>query len=124
MFEVSLPETNAALAGKMREKLGLGGEDRLEVKLRRGRRILPRAVKKDVKYLVDMEKICLHPKLAPQVDPQKTQRAEDNLRRYLDSVNVRDRRIGQVLGIVAPLAFNILVIFAAVVTWLVWRGRL
>ncbi|SNS22173.1 hypothetical protein [Tropicimonas sediminicola] len=123
MMENSLPETNAALALLMREKLGVRGADRLEVKLRRAGGLLPRALRKDAKYLVDMEKLYDNPKLRRQIDSARVSEASANLRRHLEAIDPRDRRIGWILGVVAPLAFNLLLIAAAFITWLVWTGR-
>ncbi|MFD0978941.1 hypothetical protein [Tropicimonas aquimaris] len=123
MMENSLPETNAALALLMREKLGVRGADRLEVKLRRAGGLLPRALRKDAKYLVDMEKLYANPKLRRQIDSARVSEASANLRRHLEAIDPRDRRIGWMLGVVTPLAFNLLLIAAAFITWLVWTGR-
>lgn len=124
MMETSLPETNAALAALMREKLGVRGADRLEVKLRRGGGLLPRAIRKDAKYLIEMEKLHQNPKLRRQIDGDRVRRAESNLRRHLDSIDPRDRLIGRILGILAPLAFNVLLIAGAFIAWLAWSGRI
>ncbi|WP_068109758.1 hypothetical protein [Tropicimonas marinistellae] len=124
MNQTALSETNAALAVLMREKLGVGGEDQLEVKLRRAGRLLPRAVRKDANYLVEMEKLAQHPKLSRQIDGERLNRAQAHLRNHLDTIDPADRRKGRILGIVAPLAFNLLLIAAALIVWMAWSGRL
>lgn len=119
----SLPDSNTALAVLMREKLGVGGEDRLDAKLRRAANLLPRGLRKDAKYLADVENICRHPKLSRQVDLQRARRAERNLRRHLEALDPWDRRLGKILGVLVPLAFNFLLIGAGVIVWLVLSGR-
>ena len=119
----SLPETNAALAQLWREQLGVRGNDTLASKLKRAPGLLPRSLKQDVAYLVQMEQLWANPKLRRQIDPEKVARAQQNLRSFLEAVNPRDRLFGRMIGILAPLMLNILVIFAAVVTWLVMTGR-
>lgn len=118
-----LPETNAELADLWRGQLGVRGKETLSGKLRRGPGTISRALRKDVRYLVDMEKLWENPKLRRQIDMAQVEAAQDRLRRFLEAVDPRDRLIGRFVGILAPLMFNILLIFAAVVTWLVWTGR-
>lgn len=123
MIDISLPDTNAELARLMGEKLGIGGADRLEVKMRRGGRLLPKALRRQGEYLVEAERQWANPRLRRTLDAATLTKAQDELRAHLSTIDPRDRRIGRLIGIAAPLAFNILLIFAAVVAWLVWTGR-
>ncbi|PRY23669.1 hypothetical protein CLV78_104160 [Aliiruegeria haliotis] len=123
MTEQTLPESNAALAELMRAKLGAGGADTLESKLRRVPGLLPRSVKRDVRYLIQMQKLWDHPKLRRQIDYTRVERAQANLRAFLEKIDPKDRLMGRFIGILAPLMLNILLIFAAFVCWLVWTGR-
>lgn len=123
MTDQPLPETNAALARLMRERLGVRGDETLAVKMRRGGRLLPRRLRRQGAYLVEMERFWPHPKLRRQIDAQKIDLAQSQLRTHLEAIDPRDRMIGRILGIVAPLAFNFLLIAAGVITWLVWTGR-
>lgn len=119
----SLPETNAELAAYWRAQLGVRGKDTLAAKLRRAPGTLPRGLRRDVRFLADMEKLWDNPKLRRQIDLARVDRAQTALRDFLDKVDPRDRLIGRFIGILAPLMFNILLIFGVVVTWMVMTGR-
>ncbi len=123
MSQLPLPETNAALAVLMREQLGVGGRDTLAVKLRRAPGTLPRALRKEARYLVQMEQLWQNPKLRRQIDMAHVDRAQTQLRKFLNAIDPRDRRIGRIIGILGPLMLNILILFAIFVTWLVMSGR-
>ncbi|SDL07094.1 hypothetical protein [Aliiruegeria lutimaris] len=123
MMNRSLPETNAELALLWREQLGVRGKNTLQAKLRRAPGTLPRALRREVRFLIDMEKLWDNPKLRRQIDFGRIEKAQSELRRFLDAIDPRDRLIGRFIGIIAPLMLNILLIFAAVVTWLVMTGR-
>ena len=123
MMNRSLPETNAELALLWREQLGVRGKNTLQAKLRRAPGTLPRALRREVRFLIDMEKLWEHPKLRRRIDFAAIDRAQLNLRGFLEAVDPRDRRIGRLIGILAPLMFNVLLIFAVAVVWLVLTGR-
>ena len=124
MIDVSLPDTNAELAGLMREKLGIRGGTTLAAKMRRGGRLLPKALRRQGEYLVEAEKQWDNPRLRRVIDGPKVARAQADLRKHLDAIDSRDRLIGRLIGIAAPLAFNFLVLFGLLVTWLVMTDRI
>lgn len=122
MEEHDLTRINAELAALMREKLGVRGEG-LDSKLRRAGRLLPRQARRAGQHLVEVEKLWENPKLRRRIDPAGTREAAKRLREHLDAIDVADRRKGYWIGVLAPLALNLLLIGAAAVTWLVWSGR-
>ncbi|RYH10558.1 hypothetical protein [Tropicimonas sp. IMCC6043] len=124
MTQSDLPETNAELALLWRQQLGVRGRDTLAAKLKRAPGTLPRRLKPEVRYLIEMERLWQNPKLRRQIDPAKVVKAQTALRRFLEAVDPRDRLIGRFIGILAPLMLNILLIFAVFVTWMVMTGRL
>lgn len=123
MMSSELPETNAELALLWRQQLGVRGRDTLAAKLRRAPGTLPRRLKREVRFLVEMEQLWANPRLRRQIDHEKVSRAQAELRRFLTTIDPRDRLIGRFIGILAPLMLNILLLFAAFVTWLVMTGR-
>ena len=123
MIDASLPDTNAEIAILMREKLGLRGADRLAVKMRKGGRLLPRGVRKQGSYLVEMEQRWANPRLRRTIDPVKVGEAQEAMKAHLSAIDARDRRIGRIIGILAPLAFNVLMIGIGIVVWLVMTDR-
>ena len=123
MMNRPLPETNAELALLWRDQLGVRGSDTLAAKLRRAPGTLPRALQREVRFLIDMERLWDNPKLRRQIDLGRVETAQGKLRAFLEKIDPRDRLFGRLLGILAPLMLNFLLLFAAFVTWLVWCGR-
>ncbi len=120
----ALPESNRELALLWRQQLGVLGSDTLAAKMRRAPGTLPRALRAEVRFLADMERLWANPKLRRQIDLAHVERAQAALRRFLEEIDPRDRLAGRVIGILAPLMLNMLLIFVALVVWLVMTGRL
>lgn len=120
----ALPESNRELALLWRQQLGVLGGDTLAAKMRRAPGTLPRALRAEVRFLADMERLWPNPKLRRQIDLAHVERAQVALRRFLEEIDPRDRLVGRAIGILAPLMLNILLIFVALVVWLVMTGRL
>ncbi|MFV0334956.1 MAG: hypothetical protein ACK5JR_12915 [Tropicimonas sp.] len=118
-----LPETNRELAHLWRKQLGVRGDDTLEAKLRRAPGTLPQKLRDEVRFLAETERLWSHPRLRRQIDHARIERGQAALRRFLQAVDPRDRLIGRFIGILAPLMFNILLVFAVLVIWLVKTGR-
>ncbi|MEE4117875.1 MAG: hypothetical protein V2I65_02555 [Paracoccaceae bacterium] len=124
MLERDLTETNAALAALMREKLGIRRGSTLAAKLRIAGRLLPKAERKAGRTLVEAERLWANPKLRRRLDPAALAAAEARLRGFLDRIDPADRRKGMILGILASLAFNFLLIAAAAIVWACHTGRI
>ena len=120
----ALPESNRELALLWRQQLGVLGSDTLAAMMRRAPGTLPRALRAEVRFLADMERLWANPKLRRQIDLAHVERAQAALRRFLEEIDPRDRLAGRVIGILAPLMLNMLLIFVALVVWLVMTGRL
>lgn len=117
MTEPDLPQINAELAELLRSQLGIRGTG-LAVKLRRAGRLLPRRVRQAGAELVEMEALWQNPKLRRRIDPAAVAAAAATVRKHLEGIDVADRRKGYWLGVVTPLAFNLLVLFAlALILW-------
>jgi len=123
MHDRDLPRLNAELAQLMRHRLGIRRGETLGDKLRVAGRLLPRAERRAAHALVEAERLWANPKLRRQLDPTALAAAEKRLRDWLATVDAADRRKGIVLGILASLAFNFLLVAAALVGWLAWTGR-
>ncbi|THH37082.1 hypothetical protein E4Z66_09100 [Aliishimia ponticola] len=95
----------------------------LEQAVRRSRRLLPREVRRDAQVLVRAEQALGHPLLQMQTDMDAVRRAQDNVQRHLDSIDLADRRRGRLLGLAGVLAFNFLVVGALFLGWLIWSGQ-
>lgn len=123
MIDTALPQTNAAIARLMRDKLRAGGGEGLAEAVKRGGRRLPHALRQQARFLVEQEVLWENPRLRRTIDPARVQKAQEALTRHLEALDPWDAFVGRVIGILAPLMFNILLIFAGVVVWLVATGR-
>ena len=109
------------VAKLIEERLGVRGRG-LETKLRRAGRMLPNWVRREAERIVEARRLVQHPKLMRQTDPQALERAAERCERWLKSIDPWERRKDRILGFLAVNAFNLIVIAAAFVAFLVWRG--
>ncbi|MEM1432097.1 MAG: hypothetical protein AAGG09_21780 [Pseudomonadota bacterium] len=123
MQDRDLLQRNAELAQLMRVQLGIRRGDSLGEKLRVAGRLVPKAERRAGRTLVEAERLWANPKLRRQLDPGTLMAAETRLRQWLATIDAADRRKGILLGVLASLAFNFLLIAAAVIGLLVWTGR-
>lgn len=106
---------------RFEEKLQVKGKS-FAVQLRKARRRLPHKVRRDAMFLEQSVDLAEHPKLARMVDPSRAKTAYQNVRDYLDSVDLAAARRDAALNLVASIAFAVLVTGILVLTVLVWRG--
>lgn len=92
--------------------------------LRKTGRRLPRRLRKDARQLVDAQALGGHPKLMRQIDSKALAAAEERLIIWLDTVDRADARKGYWIWVGAMIGFNLLLVTAAVITWMWWTGRL
>ena len=94
----------------------------LAVQLHKAGRRLPRHVRRDLSYLVEAQKLSTHPKLAARVDVRRATLARRNILAHLETVDLAAERWTMVLGVVASIAFAILVTGIILLIVLVQRG--
>jgi len=102
-------------------KLGVRSRD-LSQALRRAGRRLPRQVRAQAAILVAAEKQAGHPKLVRQLDDAAVRTAYANVTAHLRAIDVADARKGRILSIAGVIAFNLLLVVVAFITWLWWHG--
>ena len=122
MIDRDLPAANDALAELIRARLGIRRGATLEAKLRHAGRLLPRAERAAERRLVEAERLWPNPKLRRRIDLPGLAEDAARLRAFLERVDPADRRRGVILGILATLAFNFLVLAAAAIGYLAWSG--
>ncbi|MFT6074832.1 MAG: hypothetical protein ACJAZ1_001754 [Yoonia sp.] len=110
-------EVRAGLADKLRVR----GRS-LAVQVRKAGRRLPRAVRRDVVYLVQTIGLADNPKLARMIDMRRAQAAHRNILMYLETVDIAAERRGIALQIIASIALAILVTGVLLLFVLVQRG--
>jgi len=117
MLERDLPETNAALAALMRARLGIRRGATLEEKLRHAGRLLPRAERRAGRLLAEAERSWPNPRLRRRLDPAALAAAEARLRGWLETVDRAERRKAVLLGILATIVADALLVVGAVLAW-------
>ena len=95
----------------------------LDAALRRTGRRMPKRLHADARKIVAAQSFGGHPKLMRQVDGAALTLAETRIVAFLNGIDRADRRKGLWLGIAAAIAFNILLVLAAVVFWMWWTGQ-
>lgn len=110
-----------SLADKMSAQLRVKGDGLAEVTQRAGRK-LPNRLRKDAQVMIDAEALSGHPKLARRIDARNVIRADNRLNSFLDKQNPAAERRGEILDVVARIAFVFVAIVLAVFFVLLNRG--
>lgn len=114
---------SAALCALLAEKLSLR-RGSLADRLRRAGRRLPARIRAQAQIVAEAEALSLHPKLARRIDRHGVSRAFAEVRDHLNGIDAGYLRRGALLGMLAGLAFNMLLFTALVLVVLRWRGLL
>ena len=107
----------------LEDRLKIRGRDLPEL-LKRGGSRLPRRVRQAATLLAEASNMALNPKLQVRVDEGRVAEAYDTCMRYLGPLGRADRRWALLSSIGASIGFGLLVVAAAFIGWLVWRGYL
>ncbi|MEL7131695.1 MAG: hypothetical protein AAGK77_04710 [Pseudomonadota bacterium] len=95
----------------------------LALALRRTGRRMPKRLHAEAQKIVQAQALGGHPKCLRQVDGTALSQAETRVITFLQSIDRADQRKGFWLGIAGAVAFNLLAVAAAVVTWMWWAGH-
>lgn len=123
MDQFDMERRREKLLKLLREKLGIKAQT-LERGFRRAGRRLPRSVRREAAVLVRAETLMAHPKLSRQIDGTALDRAYVTVTKHLKAIDAADARLGRILSVAGTIAFNLIVVFTAFVTWMWWSGRL
>ncbi len=121
MSAITIQQMADRVAGLMEERLGVRGKG-LEEKLRKGGRLLPRAVRAKATVLSTLATQAQNPKLLTQINIEDVARAYDTCVKHLGAINAGGRRTGMLLGMASSIAFSLLVVAVLVIGVLMWRG--
>lgn len=110
-----------SLANQMSTQLRVKGDGLADVAQRAGRK-LPRRLRQDAQVMIEAEALSAHPKLVRRIDPKRVKRAERRLKAFLDRQNPGAERRGEILDVVARIAFVLVTIVLAVFFTLIYRG--
>jgi hypothetical protein len=105
------------------ERLRIKGRT-LEKALSRAGRSLPKWAHREGRYLAQASQLMSHPKLRLMIDENKAVKARDMLVAHLKTIDPSERRKTRVLGVLGVISFNLILVFAALMVFLLWRGYL
>ncbi|WP_296418697.1 hypothetical protein [Pseudooctadecabacter sp.] len=104
-------------------------EERLRLKarslshgVRRAGRLLPPWARREARYLVQAAEMARHPKMQARIDDARVAKAHRDLTEYLTSIDPKEQRKTRILKVLGAVSFNLIVVVAAFITYLVWRG--
>lgn len=92
--------------------------------LRKTGRRLPKRLQAEAARIVKAQALGGHPKLMQQVDSAALDAAEARVIAHLKTIDRADQRKGRMLSIAGAIAFNILLVIAGFVIWMVWTDKL
>jgi len=111
------------------EELRLLIEERLRIKgrtldraLSRAGRLLPKWAQRDGLYVAQASHLMGHPKLRLMVDEAKLTKAHRAVADHLKTIDPAERRKTRVLGTLGVVSFNLILVVAAFIGFLIWRG--
>ena len=107
----------------LRAKLGVRGRDFAQAVDRAGR-LLPNKLRKQAAVIVKAQGLGGHPKLMRMVDMTAVGKAHLDISTFLDAIDLKDRRRTRMLRWGGGIAFNLIVVVACFVIWLVWSGNI
>ena len=96
----------------------------LDKALKRTGRRLPRRSKAEARRIVDAQGYGGQPRLMRQIDAARLDRAEARVLEYLQNIDRAEQRRGRILGILAVVVFNLLLVAGAFVLWMWWTGQI
>lgn len=111
----------AELQHLLTTRLRVRGRD-LDTLVRRAGRLLPRAVRREAKYLAQADSLSRNPKLARMIDLERAGAAHRLVSEYLATVDPAARARVRLLNWLALIALYFLIVGAAVIAVLRWRG--
>lgn len=113
----------AALRGLTAARLGLGRGSLIR-RAARARRMLPAAIRRDITRVAALDLMAANPRLAARIGPDAADRAYHNAARYLNSINVKERRTSLILSVLSTASFRFLAAVGLLLVVLHWRGFL
>ena len=121
MDQRDIPMKAEAVRALLEERLGVRGRD-LSTALRKSRRLLPRSMRKHGAGLVAAERAARSPKTAKQIDRQKMMLAYEVITNHLRAIDVNAQQRDRLLRLAGSIAFQVLLLIAAFIAYLRWRG--
>ncbi|MEZ5779130.1 MAG: hypothetical protein R3E44_12295 [Paracoccaceae bacterium] len=120
MHGAEVQEMAASVAALLETRLKLRGRD-LPEKLRRGRRRLPRKIRREAEYLAAAAEQARHPKLSVQLDRDRIVAAHEACLGYLRPIGAAARRRAVLLDMLTGVGSAVFVGLVLLVGLMIWR---
>ena len=118
-----LDQMISTVLGDLRAKLGVRGKN-LAAAMAKARHRLPRRIYRQGMILVAAEPLAAHPKLRLTLDQPALRAAADEISAHLATIDLAEKRKSWLLGMLGGLSFNLILMVALLISFLVWRGFL
>ncbi|MEP5761767.1 MAG: hypothetical protein ABJ327_21140 [Litoreibacter sp.] len=105
----------------LKERLRVRGKT-LSVRIKRAGRLLPKVVRRAAAELVYAQDMAQNPKLAMKLDSQAIGRAFDTCQKHLNGIDAKAARIRAIYNFAALIAGQVLIVVAAAIAVMNWRG--
>ncbi|WP_420012920.1 hypothetical protein [Tateyamaria sp.] len=92
--------------------------------LRKTGRRLPKRLQNEAERIVKAQGLGGHPKLMQQVDGAALDTAEAKVVAHLKTIDRADQRKGRMMAVAGAIVFNLLLVGAGFVAWMVWADIL
>ncbi|WP_298914812.1 hypothetical protein [uncultured Roseobacter sp.] len=112
-----------ALKDAMQKHLGVKGRNLRHAVRKAGRR-LPKKLRAPARLMAQAEAVSGNLKLLRQLDTSKIESAYADLSAHLSAIDRAAERRARILSVLAVIAFNLIIVFAAWVIWLKARGSI
>ncbi|MEL7100347.1 MAG: hypothetical protein AAGM84_16100 [Pseudomonadota bacterium] len=103
--------------------LGVRAKTLAAARRKAGRR-LPRRVRASLAQIIEAEARAANPKLQVTLDHTALDRAEEDALSWLASVDRADARRGAWLSLAGSIIFNLLIVTALFIGWMVWADKI
>ncbi|NRB01301.1 MAG: hypothetical protein HRU32_16085 [Rhodobacteraceae bacterium] len=103
------------------KRLGFGGDTLSERAAKAGRKI-PKRIQRDLALVAQAADTSVHPKLSRQIDKKQVTKAAERATTWLMTYDRVGRRRGAALDLLALIVFNLVLVTAALIAFLLWRN--
>ncbi|MBQ1202705.1 MAG: hypothetical protein IIX61_02690 [Loktanella sp.] len=111
------------IRGLLEQRLGIRARS-LEAQVRKARRHLPRALRRELIYFAQSESLVDNPKLHRMLNPARLEAAHRDAVAFLSKVNSSTKRKAEALQIAASIAFGLLVMGIVLIAALIQRNAI
>ncbi|WP_300012870.1 hypothetical protein [uncultured Roseobacter sp.] len=111
---VDIEAKSEALSSALERRLGVKGRSLAQQVKRAGRR-LPRRIRAQAQLVAEADAVRGNPRLLRQMGDEQVAQAYSEVLEHLAGIDRADARRGRILSVLAAIAFNLILLFTALV---------